>query len=89
MKSQPGRGFKQDRAKMSFSKSRQIDYLGLPFAVEWLIEAAMKRFALLSILIGFGLGACEKHDFEGPNGTKRLHQHHDSHGEHGDEEAPH
>jgi hypothetical protein len=52
----------------------------------------MKRFALLSVVIGFGLGACERHDFEGPEGTKRLHEHHDSHGEHDEqkgEEAPH
>jgi len=52
----------------------------------------MIRFALLLVVIGFGLGACERHDFEGPEGTKRLHEHHDSHGEHDEqkgEEAPH
>ncbi len=38
----------------------------------------MKRLALLTLLIGFGLGACERHDFDGPNGTRKLHEHHDS-----------
>lgn len=46
---------------------------------ECLIEAPMKRFAFL-LLIGFGLGACERHDFEE---TRKLQEHHDSHG-HGD-----
>lgn len=41
----------------------------------------MKRLALLPILFVFTLGACERHDFEGPEGTKRLHEHHGSHGE--------
>ncbi len=36
----------------------------------------MKRLALLVLLLGFGLGACEKHDFEE---TRRLHEHHDKH----------
>jgi len=49
----------------------------------------MKRLALLSILVGFGLGACEKHDFEGPNGTKQLHEHHDSHSETETEQVAH
>ncbi len=41
----------------------------------------MKRFALLFALVAFGLGACERHDFEGPTGTRKLHEHnaHDSH----------
>lgn len=41
----------------------------------------MKRLALLPILFVFTLGACERHEFEGPEGTKRLHEHHGSHGE--------
>lgn len=46
----------------------------------------MKRLALLTVFIGFGLGACERHDFDGPNGTRQLHEHHGGHedgGEHG------
>ena len=44
----------------------------------------MKRFALLSVLVGFGLGACEQHDF---NETKKLHEHHDSHADHMDHDG--
>jgi hypothetical protein len=42
----------------------------------------MKRFALLSVLVALGLGACERHEFDGPEGTKRLHNHGGSHGDH-------
>ena len=49
----------------------------------------MKRLALLPLVFVFALGACERHEFEGPEGTKRLHEHHGSHGdeheEHGDD----
>jgi hypothetical protein len=37
---------------------------------------AMKRIALLILVVGFGLGACEKHDFEK---TRQLQEHHDAH----------
>lgn len=46
----------------------------------------MKRIALLSVLVAFGLGACERHEFEE---TKRLHSHGDSHAEHSDNKAAH
>jgi hypothetical protein len=49
----------------------------------------MKRFALLSILVAFGISACERHDFDGPGGTKRLHNHGSSHTEHTEDEAAH
>lgn len=39
----------------------------------------MKRLSLLPILFVFALGACERHEFEGPEGTKRLHEHHGAH----------
>lgn len=45
----------------------------------------MKRFALLSVLVAFGLGACERHKFDGLEGTKRLHSHGESHEEKGAE----
>jgi hypothetical protein len=61
--------------------------LGLRFVADWLKTPAMKRFALISALFAFFLGACERHDFEGPEGTKRLHEHHGSHGE--DEDSHH
>lgn len=49
----------------------------------------MKRFALLSALVAFVLGSCERHDFDGPNGTKQLNEHHEAHGEHSGEEGAH
>jgi len=38
--------------------------------------AAMKRIALLILVVGFGLGACERHDFEE---TRKLHDQHEKH----------
>lgn len=49
----------------------------------------MKCLALFSVLIAFGLGACERHEFDGPEGTKRLHGHGDSHAEHSEDKAAH
>jgi hypothetical protein len=51
----------------------------------------MKRFALLSVIVAFGLGACERHEFDGPDGTRQLHEHDASHDEHDSsgEEAAH
>jgi len=49
----------------------------------------MKLFAMLSVLIAFGLAACERHEFDGPEGTKRLHGHGESHAEHSGDEAAH
>ena len=50
------------------------------------MTGAMKRFALLSVLVAFGLGACERHEFDGPDGTKRLHSHGEHHADHSEEE---
>jgi hypothetical protein len=36
----------------------------------------MKRIALLILLVGFGLGACERHEFKE---TKQLHEHEEKH----------
>jgi hypothetical protein len=52
-------------------------------------RGSMKRFALLSILVAFGLAACERHEFDGPDGTKRLHGHGEPHAEHSADEAAH
>lgn len=49
----------------------------------------MKRLALLSFLVAFGIGACERHEFDGPDGTKRLHSHGDSHKEHSEDKPAH
>ena len=40
----------------------------------------MKRFSLLLAALAFFTASCERHEFEGPNGTKQLHEH----GHHGD-----
>ena len=53
---------------------------GLQFALLGLYPAAMKRFSLLLAAIAFFSASCERHEFEGPNGTKQLHEH----GHHGD-----
>jgi hypothetical protein len=46
--------------------------------------APMKRLLSLSLLLVALMGvSCERQEFEGPNGTKQLHEHHGSH--HGEE----
>lgn len=43
----------------------------------------MKLFSLLVVAVAFSGVSCERHEFEGPNGTKQLHEHHGaSHAEH-------
>jgi hypothetical protein len=37
----------------------------------------MKRVPMLLAAIAFALGACERHEFEGPDGTKRLSEQHE------------
>jgi hypothetical protein len=46
----------------------------------------MKRFFLLVVAVAVSGVSCERHEFEGPGGTKQLHEHHGS-GSHGDGEA--
>jgi hypothetical protein len=41
----------------------------------------MKLFSLLLVAIALLGASCEPHEFEGPNGTKQLHEHHSGHGE--------
>lgn len=41
----------------------------------------MKLFSLLALTVAFAGISCERHEFEGPDGTKRLHEHHSGHGE--------
>ena len=54
---------------------------GLQFVLPELQNAAMKRFSLLLAALAFFTASCERHEFEGPNGTKQLHEH----GHHGDD----
>jgi hypothetical protein len=76
---------KQFRGGETFPAMRS----GVAFRGELAKRGAMKRFALLSVLVVFGLGACERHEFDGPDGTRRLHEHHGSHEEKSGHEAPH
>lgn len=42
----------------------------------------MKRYLIITTVLVFGLISCERHDFDGPEGTKRLHEHGESHEDH-------
>jgi hypothetical protein len=44
----------------------------------------MKLFSALLLAISFCAVSCERHEFEGPDGTKQLHQHHAAGAGHGD-----
>lgn len=56
---------------------------GLRFRREWLCSGAMKLFSLLLVAVALSGVSCERHEFEGPDGTKQLHeQHAASGGEH-------
>ncbi len=56
---------------------------GVAFGAGAFRTTAMKRLALLILVVGFGLGACERHDFEE---TRKLHDHHEKHDTHEHEE---
>ncbi len=47
----------------------------------------MKSFSFLVVAVSLLGVSCERHEFEGPNGTKQLHEHHAAGGAHGDAEA--
>ena len=38
----------------------------------------MKRISFLLVLIAAALGACERHEFDGEDGTRQLHEEHPS-----------
>jgi hypothetical protein len=44
----------------------------------------MKFLSILLVAASAFAVSCERHDFDGPEGTKRLHEHHTGHG-HDDE----
>jgi hypothetical protein len=48
----------------------------------------MKLFSLLVLAVAFAGVSCERHEFEGPNGTKQLHEPHGAPG-HGADAADH
>ena len=45
------------------------------------MEGAMKLFSILVVAVAMSGVSCERHSFEGPNGTKQLHEHEASHGQ--------
>ena len=58
---------------------------GVAIPVRLSNKGDMKRFALLTLAACFGLGACERHEFEE---TRKLHEHHGSGDKHADGEHP-
>jgi len=56
---------------------------GVAFPFRLSKRGDMKRLALLTLVVSFGLGACERHDFEE---TRKLHDHHESGEKHADGE---
>ena len=82
MKSVPALRIKEFRGMERFPRMRS----GVAFRGGMAKRGAMKRFALLSVLFAFGIGACERHDFKE---TRQLHEHNESHGEKSGEEAHH
>jgi len=44
----------------------------------------MKLFSLLLVTVSLLGVSCERHEFEGPDGTKQLHEHHSGHAAGGD-----
>ena len=46
----------------------------------------MKLLSLLLVTVALMGVSCERHEFDGPDGTKQLHEHHSGHG---DEEEAH
>jgi hypothetical protein len=50
----------------------------------------MKSFSIMLAGLSLFAVSCERHDFEGPDGTKQLHEHHGAaHQEHAESETPH
>jgi hypothetical protein len=41
----------------------------------------MKLISLLCVAVAVAGVSCERHEFEGPNGTRKLHEHTGGHGE--------
>lgn len=48
----------------------------------------MKFFSILLVAVSLLGVSCERHEFEGPDGTKQLHEHHAAAGSH-EESAEH
>lgn len=46
----------------------------------------MKHLSLLILAVAISGISCERHEFDGPNGTKQLNESHDKHAGQGDHE---
>jgi hypothetical protein len=44
----------------------------------------MKAFCLLLLVVSGFAVSCERHEFDGPDGTRQLHEPHGAHGASGD-----
>ena len=55
---------------------------GLRFFKTRLISNPMKVFTLLLVAVVMSGVSCERHEFDGPNGTKQLNPAHPAHAEH-------
>jgi hypothetical protein len=44
----------------------------------------MKVFSLLLVAVALSGVSCERHELDGPDGTRKLHEPHGSHGSHDD-----
>jgi hypothetical protein len=48
----------------------------------------MKSFSILLVTVSLLAVSCERHEFEGPQGTKQLNENHAAAGAHDDHAAP-
>jgi hypothetical protein len=47
----------------------------------------MKFLSLLMVAVALSGVSCERHEFEGEDGTRQLHEPHGSHGSHGSHDS--
>jgi len=74
---------------IGWGKQHKIAALEVAFRLRVFHESpVMKLFPLLLALVSALFISCERHDFDGPDGTKQLHEHHGAaHAEHGEHAA--
>ncbi len=73
LSSRSRRGVSRKIAELSVRIAQFLTSSGVAFGEGAFRTTAMKRLALLILVVGFGLGACERHDFKE---TRKLHDHH-------------
>ena len=57
-------------------------FRGLRFGQTRLSSNPMKLFTLLLVAVAMSGVSCERHEFDGPNGTKQLNPSHSTHADH-------